>query len=210
MEEVEVEIILPTMPEVAHVVEGLAGHLGLGLQTLGMTSTYDRLVDTEDFALLSQDHSLRVRQKLDNVYQGEEFRLTYKVPLRGHDRLLIREESKLRLSEPAFEPVLGVLSNVAHGVSGQRLGTVLEIRELAREANLGPAGAQVNISVDQCDYYSPGEDDPGAQEVVFEIESHGVDDDVILKAADWVVRELKGREAAESKYARGLRMLGKL
>jgi hypothetical protein len=210
MEEVEVEIILPEMPEVARVVDSLAAFLGLELETLGMTSTFDRLVDTADYALLSQDNSLRVRQKLDNMYEGSEFRLTYKVPLRSHERLLIREESKLKLSEPDFEPVLGVLSNVAHGVSGQRLGTVLEIRELAREANLGPAGAQVNVSVDQCAYYAPGAEEPGAQEVVFEIESHGVDDEVILSAADWVIRELKGREAAESKYARGLRMLGML
>lgn len=210
MEEVEVEIILPEMPEVARVVDSLAAFLKLELETLGMTSTFDRLVDTSDYALLSQDHSLRVREKLDNMYEGSEFRLTYKVPLRTHDRLLVREESKLKLSGPEFEPVLGVLSNLAQGVSGQRLDSVLEIRELAKEANLGPSGAQVNVSVDQCAYYAPGREEPGAHEVVFEIESHGVDEDTILRAADWVVKELKGREAAEAKYARGLRMLGML
>jgi hypothetical protein len=45
---------------------------------------------------------------------------------------------------------------------------------------------------------------------VFEIESHGVGEDAILKAADWVLAKYGGRLAAQGKYARGMRLLGKL
>ena len=210
MEELEIEIIIPKLPDVPRAVEGLARYLNLEPESLGMTSTYDRMVDTEDLALLSQDHSLRVRQKLDNMYGGNEFRLTYKHPLRDHERLFIRDEQKLKLAEPEYEPVLSVFSNLARGVSGHELSTILEIRELAREANLGPKGERVNISVDQSSYYRPGEEEPGAEEVVFELESHGASEATILKAADWVIKELNGRGAAQPKYARGLRLLGQL
>jgi hypothetical protein len=210
VEELEVEIILPHLPDVPRVIEGLAAYLKLKPESLGMTTTYDRLLDTEDLVLLSQDHSLRVRQKLDNMYGGNEFRLTYKQPLREHDRLFIREELKLKLTEMDFDPVLGVLTGVAKGVGGQALDSVLEIRELAREANLGPKGKRVNISVDQCSYSKPGDDDTGAEEVVLEIESHGIGEETVLKAADWALAELGGRIAAQPKYARGLRMLGML
>ena len=208
MEEVEVEIILPQLPDVPRVLEGLAAHLGLEPESLGMTSTFDRMVDTEDMALLSKDHSLRVRQKLENTFQGNEFRLTYKKPLRDHERLFIRREQKLTLNEPEFERVLFVLSSLSEGVSGQELSSIMEVRELAREANLGPKGAQLNISVDSSSYYTPGAEEPGAEEFVFEIESHGVPDDLVLTAADWVLKELGGREAASPKYTRGLRKLG--
>src|SRR6185503_13288837 len=99
MEEVEVEIVLPELPDVPRAVEGIGALLGLEPQSLGMTSTYDRMVDTSDMALLSKNSSLRVRQKLENVYAGSEFRLTYKYRTKDHDRLFVREEQKLRLTE---------------------------------------------------------------------------------------------------------------
>lgn len=210
MEEVEIEIILNALPDVPRVVEGLAAHLGLEPHNLGMTSTFDRMVDTDDLALLSQNNSLRIRQKLENTFSGNEFRLTYKKPLREHARLFVRDEQKLTLCEPVFESVLHMLSSLSHGVSGHDLHSVLEIRELAREANLGPPGAQVNLSVDHCAYYLPGSDEPGAEEFVLEIESHGVPEAMILTAADWMIKELGGRGAAQPKYARGMRKLGRL
>ena len=210
MEEIEVEIVIPELPDVPRAVEELAAFMELTPESLGMTSTYDRMVDTNDLALLSQDHSLRVRQKLDNMFRGSEHRLTYKYPIREHARLFIREEQKLKLSEQDYRPVLGVLSHLAQGVSGQQLATVLEIRELAREANLGEKGSQLNISVDHCMYYLPGGGEPGAEEFVFELESHGIGEEMVLKAADWVLGQIGGRLAVEPKYARGLRLLGKL
>jgi hypothetical protein len=210
VEEVELEIVMDELPDVPRVVEGLAEHLKLEPESLGMTSTLDRLVDTDDMALLSQDHSLRVRQKLQNIYAGNEIRLTYKQPLRDHERLMIRNEEKLKLTEPDYDLVLGMLANIALGVAGQRMKTMLTIEELAREANLGPVGEQVNISVDHCMYSLPGKEDEKKEEVVFEIESHGVPDELILKASDWVVKELGGRFARQCKYARGLRLFGKL
>jgi hypothetical protein len=105
--------------------------------------------------------------------------------------------------------VLDVLSSLAIGVGGQELAEMLIIEELAREANLGPKGSRVNISVDQCIYRLPGKDKE-AEEVVFEIESHGVDNDVILAAGDWVLSQAEGRIARQPKYARGLRKLGEL
>jgi len=210
VEEIEVEIVLPEMPDVPRAVEGLAAYMELEPESLGMTSTVDRMVDTEDMVLLSQDHSLRVRQKVENVFAGNQIRLTYKYPLKEHARLFIREEQKLTLFEPEYEPVLQLLSNMSSGVAGQSLITVLQIDELAREANLGPKGQQLNISVDQCTYSLPGQGMRTMGEGVFEIESHGVSEDLVLKAADWVLKNLGGREAAQCKYARGLRLLGKL
>jgi hypothetical protein len=210
VEEVEVEIILDSVPDVARLVDGLASHLGLSAESKGMSSTFDRMVDTDDFALLSQDHSLRVRQKLGNMYAGNEFRLTYKYPLREHERLFIRAEEKMKLADPDYEAVLRMLSNITWGVSGQRLKTQLHINELANEANLGPKGSQVNLSIDQCTYCLPGDPERHVAEVVFEIESHGVGHDVILAASDWVKRETGGREAARCKYSRGLQLMGKL
>lgn len=210
MEEIEVEIILDSLPDVPRAVEGLGRFLGLEPVSLGMTSTHDRMVDTEDFALLSRDHSLRVRQKLENVYSGNEIRLTYKYPLREHETLFIRGEDKLKLTEPDYESVLRVLSLITTGVSNQPLATQLIVSEIAREAALGPKGSRVRLSVDQCTYSLPGGGDATADEVVFEIESHGVSEEAILKAADWVLHDLGGRLAKQSKYHRGLRMLGRL
>lgn len=210
MEELEVEIILDKLPDVPRLVEGLAKFMALEPESLGMTSTFDRMVDSEDLALLSQEHSLRVRQKLDNVYRGNEIRLTYKRLLREHERLFIRDEQKLKLTEPEYEPVLELFSNLAVGVGGQPLNTVIELRELAREANLGPLGARLNMSVDQVNYYRPGADDAGGEEIVLELESHGVGEAGVLTAADWVLKQYGGREAAQPKYARGLRLLGLL
>jgi hypothetical protein len=209
MQEIEVEIVLPELPDMPRAVEGLGELLGLQPQSMGMTTTYDRMVDTDDLALLSKDCSLRVRQKLENVYAGNEFRLTYKYPMGEHERLFIRGEQKLRLTEPDFDGVLSMLSHICEGVAGHPMLTQLVINELAREANLGPKGQRLNLSLDQCTYSLPDAPET-AEEIVFEIESHGVGEDAILKAADWVLAKYGGRLAAQGKYARGMRLLGKL
>ncbi len=209
MEEIEVEIVLPELPDMPRAVEGLGALLGLAPESMGMTSTFDRMVDSDDLALLSKNCSLRVRQKLENVYAGNEFRLTYKYPLRDHEKLFIRDEQKLRLTEPDYESVLGLLSHVCEGVAGHHMETQLIIHELAREANVGPKGRRLNLSLDQCTYSLP--DGPeSAPEIVFELESHGVSENVVLQAADWVLAQFGGRIAAQCKYARGMRLLGKL
>jgi len=210
MEEVEVEIVLEQLPDVPRLVEGLAAYLGLEPQSLGMTSTFDRFVDTADLALLGKEQSLRVRQRLENMYSGGEFRLTYKTPLRKHERLFIRNEEKLKLADTNVESVIAVLGAMTEGITGHRLEPMLNITELAREANLGPKGGRVNVSIDTCTYSLPGQDKPNAQEFILEIESHGVDDATIERAADWALQEVGGRLAVQSKYARGLRLLGRL
>lgn len=211
MEELEVELILAQAPEPKAVFEGLAGALGLEYNKRGMTSTFDRMLDTEDFALLAREHSLRVRQKLDNVYAGNEIRLTYKYPLRHHERLFIRAEHKLKLAEPDYGQVLMIVNSINAGLGGAKLHSALHIHELANEAYLGEKGARISVSLDHCTYTLPeAEDAAGPQEYVLELESHGVGEDVILQASDWVIARYGGREAAQGKYARGLRLLGKL
>lgn len=210
MEEVEVEIVLEELPDVPRLVEGLAQFLELEPHSLGMTSTFDRFVDTADLALLSKEQSLRVRQRLENVYTGGEFRLTYKTPLRAHERLFVRNEEKLKLADANVDSVIAVLGAMTEGITGQRLQPMLTITELAREANLGPKGARVNLSVDACTYTLPDVEGKTAQEYVLEIESHGVDDATIERAADWALKQTGGRLAVQSKYARGMRMLGRL
>jgi inorganic triphosphatase YgiF len=211
MEEIEVEIVLEALPDVPRLIEGLGQFLDLEPQSLGMTSTFDRFLDTDDMALLSKDQSLRVRQKLENVYSGNEFRLTYKTPLRPHERLFVRNEEKLKLADTDVESVMGVLGAMTEGITGQRLMPMLTITELAREANLGPKGRRVNVSVDSCTYSLPeGQGSNTVQEYVLEIESHGVDETTIEKACDWALQQTGGRLAVQSKYARGLRLLGKL
>jgi hypothetical protein len=209
MEEVELEIVLNELPDVPKVVEGLAEFMQLKPESLGMTSTHDRFVDTDDMVLLSQDHSLRIRQKLENVFAGNQVRLTYKFPLEQHEKLFIRRERKLTLTEPDYDHVLAVLSSLAQGVGGQELTTILVIDELAREANLGPKGARLNLSIDQCSYCLP-DDSRRADEVVFELESHGIGRERVLAAGEWVLANVGGRIAKQPKYARGLRLLGQL
>lgn len=209
MEEVEVEIVLERLPDVPRLVEGLGKFLGLEPASMGMTSTFDRLLDTDAHDFLVKEQSLRVRQKLENVYSGGEFRLTYKRPLRTHERLLIRDEEKLKLADTDIETVIQVLGAMAEGIAGHGLSSKLLINELAREANLGPRGERVNLSVDTTTYSLP-DSDVTAQEFVLEIESHGVDDDTILRACDWVLTEIgHGRVATQGKYARGLKLLGR-
>ena len=209
MKEIELEIVLNELPDVPSVVEGLAEFMRLKPESLGMTSTHDLFVDTDDMVLLSQDHSLRVRQKLENVFAGNQVRLTYKYPEEEHAKLFIRRERKLTLLEPDYERVLAVLSSLAQGVGGQELKTMLVIDELAREANLGPKGARLNLSVDHCTYSLP-DSDRTAEEVVFELESHGLSREDVLAAGDWVLERVGGRIAKQPKYARGLRLLGQL
>jgi len=209
MEEREIEIVLEQSPEPHKLLEGLARHLDLPLQSLGMSTTYDRMVDTSDMALLAIDHTLRVRQKLGNVFAGNEFRLTYKQPLAEHDVLFIRDERKLKLTEPDFDSVLDFLGSLTESLVNQKMATILEINELAREANLGGEGKVLNVSLDDCNYSLPQGGDV-ANEIVLELESHGVADEVLLSAADWVIANYGGRIAAEGKYARGLRLLGQL
>ncbi|MDQ3023719.1 MAG: CYTH domain-containing protein, partial [bacterium] len=185
--------------------------LELETQSLGMTSTFDRFLDTHDLALLSKDQSLRVRQRLENMYSGGEFRLTYKTPLRPHERLFIRNEEKLKLADSNIDSVMGVMGAMTEGITGHRLVPLLTITELAREANLGSKGGRVNVSIDSCSYHLPGDDNgPTAQEYVLELESHGVDEATIERALEWALKETGGRLAVQSKYARGLRLLGKL
>jgi inorganic triphosphatase YgiF len=213
VEEIEVELVLPKLPEPARVMAGLAELFGLEHFSRGMTSTLDRMLDSDDFALLAQGHSLRVRQKLDNVYSGNEYRLTYKCPLREHERLFIRAEHKLKLAEPDFDAVLTMLNSISSGLAGERLLPALHISELAHESYIGPKGGRVSVSLDQCHYSLPGsgaEAGEGTREIVLELEAQGVEEERILAASDWVASELGGREAAESKYARGLRLLGRL
>lgn len=209
MEEVELEIVLTSLPDVPQAVEGLAEFLQLKPESLGMTSTHDYFVDTDDMVLLSQEHSLRVRQKLENVFAGNQVRLTYKHPLEQHEKLFIRRERKLTLLEPDYTRVLAVLSSLAQGVGGQELATIMVVDELAREANLGPKGARLNISVDQCTYSLP-DGSRQAEEVVFELESHGISRERVLEAGAWVLEHVGGRIAKQPKYARGLRLLGRL
>lgn len=209
MEEREIEIVLEELPNHGKLLDGLARHLGLPLQSLGMTTTYDRMVDTSDMALLAIDHSLRVRQKLGNVFSGNEFRLTYKRPRQEHEVLFIRDEFKLKLTEPDFSSVIEFLGGLTESLVNQQMATVLEINELAREANLGDSGKVLNVSLDECSYSLP-DGNTEKHEYVFELESHGVSDDVLLSAAEWVRQNHGGRIAAEGKYARGLRLLGQL
>ena len=123
---------------------------------------------------------------------------------------LARLKHDLGLDVPKWRQYLNWLSNIVRGVSGQGLRTLLHVNELAREVNLGPKGAQVNLSFDDCTYALPEHPEATVREFVLEIESHGVPRDVILHASDWVLAELGGREAAGCKYARGLRAMGKL
>jgi hypothetical protein len=164
-----------------------------------------------------------VRQRLENVYTGGEFRLTYKTPLRPHERLFIRNEEKLKLADTNVEAVMGVLGAMTEGITGHRLEPILTITELAREANIGPKGNRVNVSIDNCTYHLPEGSGAGATpagavtgggaqatEYVLELESHGVDEATIERACDWALSNIGGRLAVQSKYARGLRLLGKL
>ncbi|MEZ5337883.1 MAG: CYTH domain-containing protein [bacterium] len=209
MEEREIEIVLEGSPEPHKLLEGLAHHLELPLRSLGMSTTYDRMVDTPDMALLAIDHSLRARQKLGNVYSGNEIRLTYKRPLQEHDVLFIRDEFKLKLTEPDYGSVLQFLGSLTESLVNQRMETILEISELAREAYLGSEQNLLNVSIDECSYSRPDAEGQ-AGEFVLELESHGVSDELLLSAADWVLQHYEGRVAAEGKYARGLRLLGQL
>ncbi len=210
MEEVEVEIIMEQLPDVPRVVDGLARFLDLEQHSLGQTTTLDRLLDTEERQLLAKGHTLRLRQKLENIYAGKELRLTYKKPLRQHDTLFIREETKLKLMEGDSAEAVSMLGALALGLSGQELRQWLLIEETAREANIGPKGSRVRVSIDYCTYSSPDNPRAKEQEVVFELESHGVPEGVILNAADWVINHIGGTIARENKFARGLKMLGKM
>ncbi len=210
MIEIESEIVLDSQPTWPEIAARLAEFMGLELQDKGMTSTFDRLVDTEDLALMAKEHSLRVRQKLDNVYHGNEIRLTYKFPIREHDRLFIRREKKLTLPQTGYDNALDLLSSLVAGVTDDPLKTILQIKELAHEAYLGPKDARLSISLDECTYSLPREKNTQKRECVFEIETHGLPEETVLKAADWVLKEYGGREAIQHKYARGMRMLGSL
>lgn len=210
MIEIESEIVLDSLPKWPEIVKRLAQFTGLELQDKGMTSTFDRLVDTEDLALLAKNHSLRVRQKLDNVYQGSEIRLTYKFPVRDHERLFIRREKKLTLPQTGYDNAMDLLSNLVAGITDDPLKAIMIIEELAHEAYLGPKDARLCISLDQCTYSLPRRQSTQKKEIVLEIESHGLPDEVVLKAADWVLKEYGGREAIQPKYARGMRILGRL
>lgn len=210
MEEVEVEILMDQLPDVPRVVDGLARFLDLEQHSLGQTTTIDRLLDTPERLLQSKGHSLRLRQKLENVYAGKELRLTYKRPLREHDTLFIREETKLKLMEGDSAEAIAMLGALSLGLAGEPLKQWLLIEETAREANIGPKGSRVRVSVDYCTYSLPDNPRAKEQEVVFELESHGVPEGVILNACDWVLNQIGGRLASENKYARGLKLLGKM
>lgn len=210
MEEIESEITLPELPQDTRAFAALADLLGLRLQPQGMTTTFDRMVDTYDMALLSKDHSLRVRQKLDNMYAGNEIRLTYKFPLREHERLFIRREKKLTVEQADYDKVLDLLSSLVAGVTDDPLSAILHVNELAREAYIGEEGARLSLSLDHCSYSLPDNEESARDEYVFEIETHGLPEDAVLQAADWVLENLGGREAKQHKYARGMRLVGNL
>jgi hypothetical protein len=209
MEEVEVEILMDELPDVPKVLDGLARFLDLDQAFLGQTTTLDRLLDTDGQILMKKGHSLRLRQKLENIYAGRELRLTYKMPLREHETLFVREETKLKLMEGDSAEAVAMLAAMSQGFTGERLNTWLLVEETAREANLGPKGSRVRVSIDHCTYSLPDNPRIKEHEIVFELESHGVPEGVILNAYEWVTNHVGGTLAREGKYPRGLKLLGK-
>lgn len=208
MIEVEAEIALATI-NFEEYAGSLAAKFNLPARDYGLTKVLDVFLDTPDHALLANGCSLRVRQKLEAIYSGGEYRLTFKRPVGRHPRLFVREETKVKLMEHDLAAVIEFSSEFGLGLAGKGMASHLVIDELSYEREVGAEDSHLHLSYDRVSYLHPVTQEPLSQEHILEIEAHGSPSKLILEALEWTLDTFGGEVHKSSKYERGMAHLKK-
>lgn len=194
-------------------VHSLANFLELPFEdpVIGLTKTTDFFLDTLAWTLLEKHNSLRVREKYYADVTRYELRLTFKRELEKHAKLMIREEIKAKFKQGNLASVIELLNELyAALIDNMYLVPKLTVDEIAQEIDFGEPGKKINISFDRVVYIDPKNPDNHKIEYLLELESHGMDEDTLLKAVDWTHKYTGAIPNVEGKYVRGLRLLNLL
>jgi hypothetical protein len=208
MIEVEAEIALAAI-NFEEYAGALAAKFDLPARDYGLTKVLDVFLDTPDLVLLKSGCSLRVRQKLEAIYSGGEYRLTFKRPVGRHPRLFVREETKVKLMEHDLAAVIEFASEFGCGLAGTGMANQLVIDELSYEREVGPEDSHLHLSYDRVSYLHPATQEPLHQEHALEIEEHGKPSALIIEALDWTLDTFGFEVHRTPKYERGMTYLKK-
>ncbi len=206
MRESEIEYALANL-DFDDVIQKIASSFGLKSFKRGMTHVRDMYLDTDGFHLYKKNCSFRVRLKLEDIYEGAQIRLTFKSPIREHPVMLIREELKLTLVANDFAVVGEFFGFASKALIGQELSYKLVVEETSNEAHLGCPGKALNVSLDRVKFIAPSVEEQEIGEVFFEIEDHGIGEDVLLEVGMKLEEVYNIVPCTETKYRRGLRLL---
>jgi len=209
MRESEIEYALAVI-DFDETLERLQGLFALPLFRRGMTHVRDMYLDTNNFLLYEKNCSFRVRLKLEDIYQGAQIRLTFKLPLEEHPYMLVRDELKLKLMADDFGAVADFFGRASVALTGQNFSYKLIVEETSNEALLGEKGKALNVSFDRVRFISPLNPENVVNETFFEIEDHGIGEDRLLEIGKKLEEIYNLVPCKETKYRRGLRLLGLL
>lgn len=194
-------------------VRSLANFLELPMEdpSIGLTKTTDFFLDTPEWTLLEKRKSLRVREKYYADNAKYELRLTFKRELEKHAKLMIREEIKAKFKQGNLASVIELLNELYSAlIDGHCLVPKITVDEIAQEVDFGEPGKKINVSFDRVVYIDPNNHERHKIEYLLELESHGMDEETLLKAVDWTHKYTGSIPNIEGKYARGLRLLNLL
>ncbi len=207
MIESEIEYALANI-DFDEILDRITNWEKLKLIKRGMTHVKDMYLDTDSFHLYERNCTLRVRLKLEDIYQGSQIRLTFKSPLREHPIMLVRDEMKMKLLADDFGIVGEFFGKMSSNLVNEELSYKLIIEETSKEAHLGQEGKKLNVSFDQVRFISLLEPERVISENFFEIEDHGIGEDLLLEIGKKLESTYNLVPCLETKYRRGLRLLG--
>ncbi|MEO2003658.1 MAG: CYTH domain-containing protein [Candidatus Poribacteria bacterium] len=184
----------------------VAGHRMTAFERIPQRDTY---YDTEDGALLRDGWSLRLREK------GGVSLATFKGPFIGaHARVELeepltkRQASALRtgrLDDVDSAPVMAAVKHLGHG----RVTARLRVDNIREAWYVHADGGTLKVCFDHVDYrVGTGEDGASAREYELELELQDGAESVLQKAADALAAQYGLQRRSQSKYERGVELLG--
>lgn len=207
MKELEVEFPVANV-NLESAITRIGERFGLPLVRRGLTQVRDCFLDTEAFELFHRRCSFRVRQKLEDVYRGMEVRLTFKYLLEEHPFLLAREELKLKTKAEHTGQILDFFGGAAQALLQRSFEVKLTLEESSTEVYLGKPGEILNISYDRIRFLDSQRPEGGLSENALEIEDHGIGRERLIEVKEFIEEAYGLVPSTETKYCRGLRLLG--
>lgn len=204
--EVEAELSIPNL-FFKKLADDISSEFKLEAGHLKATKTLDRFFDTDDQDIKRVGGQIRLRQKLDNIYQGNEYRITLKNKIEDDPLLFKREERRLKVFEKDFGRVYGFLTAYSRLLTGKDVYIQLLIDTSSQEIQLGPAEAHLHLDYDLVVYIDPSDEDRYHIEYILEVETHGCPEEGLRDVVKWIMKTHKVGVNPEPKYPRGLQFL---
>jgi uncharacterized protein YjbK len=212
MLEAEVKFILHEDFYYRRLVNEVARSFSLTMRTdhLRPVRTIDRYFDTESFALLKKDSSLRIRERRFITKTQSEGRLTLKTPDPRTENLklaLVRHERKLNLEGWHWDRIREFFSELGVVFIGEPLKPIITVESLSEEIQLGEGEQHLHLSLDNLTYIDEASF-THKRENILEIESHGYPVNVLEDIGGFCMEKYGLQHTKESTYFRGVNKVG--